>query len=187
MELKEYLKILQKNAHLIALFVVLGAALAIVFASKFNKGPRYEQLFFLTSPKETQDTAYRFEGFYAIEKARNFTDTALAIIASPDFKNEVTTEGNTLSARKIAPQVVRLSISAANLDSAKSTMNRTRDRFNQKIVDLTGASEFQLKPIGTVIVPVASRPAPEALIIFGAIAGVVFALVTIGFKTYFKL
>ncbi|OGD87350.1 hypothetical protein A3D81_02285 [Candidatus Curtissbacteria bacterium RIFCSPHIGHO2_02_FULL_40_17] len=205
MELAEYIKILKKNAYLVALFTVLGIALALVFVSKINKGPRYEQLFFImsvseeertpaertgesiASTKEAQDAVYRFEGFYATEKARNFTDTALAIILSPDFKNEVTTQATALSARKIAPQLIRLSIYAANLDSARSTMNKTKDRFNQKIVDLTGDSEFQLKPIGTAIVPVTAQPQPKALIIFGAIAGFVFALVTIGFKTYFKV
>lgn len=187
MELAEYVKILKKNLYLVALFTVLGVVLALVFASKINKGPSYQQLFFLNSPKEAAANANYSEGFYAIEKARNFTDTALAIISSPDFANEVKGNGDLVSAKKIAPLVIRLTVNARDLDGAQSTLNKTKDRFNQKVVELTESEQFQLAPIGTAIVPVTAQPPRWALIVFGAFAGLVFALVTISLKTYFKL
>ncbi len=186
MELKEYIKILKTNIFLILLFAVLGASLAFFFAAKFEKDRSYQQIFFITAPSETEEVGFSFEGFYSSEKARNFTDTAIAVILTPDFAAEVAPVKIT-SVRKIAPQVIRLSAQAENQSEAKEALTDAKDIFNQKIIDLTGFESFQLKPVGNMVTPQTAKFSKNALVAFGALAGLIFALVTVGAKTYFKV
>ena len=187
MELKEYIKLLRKNAFLIILFALAGALITLFLSVNFAGGSRFEQLFFLVSKRENLENYYRFEGFYSQEKARNFTDTAVAIISSPDFTSEVVAGSDQVTARKVAPQVIRLSVATASQENARILMSKATSHFNQKIVELTSSDEVKLKPIGELIVPVATRPRGIALVVFGSLIGAVFALVTVGFKTYFKV
>ena len=181
MELKEYLKIIKKYLTFIAICAVGGAALG-AFSTKFlPKGYNLSQTVFLAPPQSITQGTYNYEGFYAQEKARNFTDTAVAILESEDFKSEVTANDQALSVKKLAPQVIRLIAIGQSPASSQDLMAKTINTFNKKFIDLS------LKPIGQSPKPTFQASSRKVYTTAGFVLGLVTAVVVISLKTYFKL
>lgn len=181
LELRQYLKILKKNIFFISLFILGGAVLAFMFTFRWGSGVRFEEYFYISTPR-TADSIY-----YSQETARNFTDTAVAILASPDFVSGIILPNEQIAVRKIAPQVIKLTATAFHQETAKSVVERTVSGFNQKVADLAGDQAVWLSPVGQGGQTYPLTPNRSLIVIFGALAGSVFALFVIGLKTYFKV
>lgn len=185
MELKTYIEILKKNIVIIVLVTLLGAAIGFYFSKSTQTGYQFDQTFFLSSQGTTSnDTAQN--SYYTLEKARDFTDTAVAIIQSPDFASNLNSGGE-ISVRKQAPQIVKITAVATDAKSAKTLMADIVGVFNAKIQNLSSFAPFQLEPIGPVPAPHIAALSPKIVIAFGLAAGFVASLVVISFKTYFRL
>ena len=184
MEFREYVEIIKKNILIIALTTVLGVAVAFYFSLNFLSGYKFEQTL-LISPQETSvDTPQN--SYYSLEKARNFTDTAVAILQSPDFAISLDTQGS-VAVRKLAPQVIKITTIAQDRQSAKSLMAKVANSFNAEIAKLQPSSTFQINTIGKVPDPQSAGPSPKIVLAFGAASGFVVSLIAIGLKTYFRL
>lgn len=185
MELKEYLKIFRKYLALIAALSFIGMSLAFAFARRIPQGYQDSQTFFI-SPQSAAIQMY--EGYYGQEKARNFTDTAVAILDSPDFKSEVQGTNEAISVRKMAPQVVRLTATSKSSAAAKNLLDKTVNSFNSKLQSLSGSqAQIQLKAIGRAQGPSTVAVNRKVFALVGLIAGFAFATAAISLKTYFKI
>lgn len=187
MELKQFLLIFKKTLPIILVFSLFGAFLTYLVSARLPSGFKKDQLFYLTPANSSQKEAYDFEGFYAQEKARNFTDSVVAIIESPDFTNELTPSG-TLAVRKVAPQIIKITAVGRSPEDATILLSNSLNVFNQKILSLSGLDNaMQLKPIGNPQPTAQASFNKKLLALFGFAAGATFAIFVIGLKSYFKI
>ncbi len=187
MEFKEYLAILKKNAFFILFLAIFGAAVSLLITAKITKGARLSQLFYVQAPKEALEV-YHFEGYYTQEKARNFTDSAVVILESPDFTSEVVDSSISVSVRKVAPQVIRLTVAAGDLQTSQEVIPKIASAFNSKMISLSGDDQApKLVAIGQFPKALATRPTRSIATVFGAVVGGIFALMVAGLKTYLRL
>src|SRR3989344_3548542 len=148
MELKAYLTIFKKYALLIAAFIFLGALIGYIFAAKAPSGQRIDALFYIsaqsknTLPQPNPD----LELYSQSQNASNFTDTAVAILQSPDFLNEFTKGSQAVSVRKIAPQVVKISAVTPTGIESQMLLATLEQNFNQKIASLDPSASLKIKP-----------------------------------------
>ncbi len=184
MELRQYIDIIKKNILIITLVTLLGAAVAFYFSLNFQSGYKFEQDFFLLSQGTLADTLQN--SYYSAEKAINFTDTAVAILQSPDFANDLDIKGS-VATRKLAPRVIQITTITPDRQSAKTLMGQVVSSFNAKIGKLEPSSTFQINTIGKVPDSKPAGPSPKIVVVFGAAFGFVVSLVAIGLKTYFRL
>lgn len=194
MELKTFLEILKKNFPIIVFLSVLGIVLAYYFSSNFQNGYTFEKTFYITFqdvPTESTIPSQELKldnansGYFTQEKARNFTDSALAILQSPDFSRELESEDQ-VTARKLAPQVIKLTVTSLDPQAAKILMDKTVKNFNKSVASIT-STNFELKPVGQAANPAKTTLSKKVLLVFGALAGFSLSLTVIGLKTYFRL
>lgn len=189
MELLNYLKVLRKNFIFIAIFAVGGFAVGSLVARNTPSGYNYEQTFFVapnkTQTENTQAAFFDFEGFYAQEKARNFTDTLTALVQTPDFKNGATLPQSSVKAQKLAPQLVKVSVTAPSVGEAKFQLERLIIQLDSKLASL--GSEIKIIPTGNPVEPVLTRLDPTLISTFSTILGIALSLVIISLKSYFRL
>ena len=187
MELRKYLAILKKNWFFILIFAIFGAATAQIIASKLPSGYSKNQLFLITT-SEKQSESFSAEGYYAQERARNFTDTAVAILQSPEFLKEASRQEVAISAQKIAPQLIRVTAITPKPEDADFQIDKISSTLNQQLADLTGPNQpLQVKGVGSSSPTSYNAPNKKILIPFGIATGATFALFVTGLKTYFKL
>ncbi len=190
MEISELINLVKKYIILIAILALIGGVIGASSANFFSSGFKHQRLYFLTDPvvaSQISDTP-NSESFSLQEKSRNFTDTAVAILDSPDFKNEVLARGDSLQVRKVAPQVIRLTLVSNTPDTNFSKLQKVSASFNLKIQDLTASTPSSiLKPVGLESSPVYSSLSRQVLFVFGVVLGTVFALLVIGLKNYYRI
>lgn len=188
MELKNYLALLKNYLPLIIICSALGGIFAYFGASRLPKGFSLSQTFYVSLPASQNYQTYSFEGFYAQEKARNFTDTAVAILESADFKTQIITKNESVSARKLAPQIIRITATAQNQAETTQILDTVLTSFNRKIEALSAApASPQLKEITESQTPVQIKLKTGVTTAAGFVLGLVFALLVISLKTYLKI
>jgi len=188
MELREYIRLLRKNIGAVIVLVLFGALLSLLISAKLPSGYSQSQTFYIVAPKETSREFYDYEGYFGQQKARDFTDTAVVLLGSDDFRREVNISDVSLTARKVAPQVIKLTTTAKSASEAKDALEKTSQSFNQKLVSLAGQDQaLQIKPVGQVQPGYFTSPNKKILAVFGASLGFVFAVLVISLKTYFKV
>lgn len=190
MELKKFLNIIKKNIIFILLLALFAGFISFFSSGLFSSGYSQSRLFFIAQSisQIPPGQGYNFEGFYTQEKSRNFTDTAVAILESSDFANEVLNPQNSLSVRKVAPQVVRITISAQTPQSLNGEIEKIASEFNSKISHLSASTQSaELKPVGEASELTFLGLNSKILFVFGLLLGTTFALFIIGLKNYFKL
>ncbi len=180
MELKEYIQVARKNIVAFLFFAILGAILGYLFAIKLPTGYSQTQLFYLAA-MSSQDSKY-----YTQETARNFTDTAVVILESADFKKEAQLPQSTgIAARKLAPQAISLTATAPSSEEAKDGLIKASQVFNQKMATISNSIELKAiapSPQGSQVVY-----SKKILAAAGFLIGVIFATITVAAKIYFKL
>lgn len=188
MELKVYLKVFSIYWVLIAVLTLLGATFGYFYTRHLPSGYRATQTFFI-APAPTPygagpvpSSQFNLEANSAQEKARNFTDTATAIIASSDFQSQITSSGQTLTVRKNAPQVLTISAHAPTGEEASALMVKSKELFNSRF----GSPGATLEEIGPAQTPQTILGTPLIYTLAGAILGFGFAIFAISLKVYFK-
>lgn len=186
MEFKEYIKIFKKYSAFILLCVILGAVVGFFSTNYLPQGYRLTQTLIISGPQPAPDT-YNYEGFYSQERARNFTDTAVAILESGDFQKEIPQNGS-LEVKKLAPQVIRLTVTAKDPATSKDLMQKTQEAFNKKYLELAGDNQnITLKPIASPEEPAFQRSSRKIYAAGGAIIGLALSIAAISLKSYFRL
>ena len=189
MELNQYIKLIKSNILIVLALSLFGMAIALLMTKSYPQGFAQDQTFFISSqlgqdsdPNQQNNNPQYFEQ----EKARNFTDSAVAIIESSDFKNEVQNQQGFISAKKVSPQVVRISTSAQTPEAASSLMEKTVSSINQKLITL-GQPDLSLKPIAKAQDPSKVQINKQIFALTGLLLGFAFGILAISLKTYFRL
>ena len=186
MELTAYIKIIKKNILVIILLPVVGSLLAFYLSTKIQKGYGFAQTFYVApeqstlQPQLTPDQS----SYFTQEKVRNFTDTAVSILESPDFARDLAASG-AISIHKAAPQLIQITASSTDPQNAKTLMEKTVNTFNLKLKSLS--LDFQIKAIGTPAAPQKAVIASKIVVAFGAFAGLAVAILALSLKMYFRL
>lgn len=180
MELKVYLKVFKKYWPAVIILTLFGAALGYFYTRHLPSGYRATQTFFIAPAPAGE---FNIEANNAQEKARNFTDTATAIISSAPFQSQIIPSGQTLTVKKNAPQVLTISAHAPTREEAGAVVVKSKELFNSRF----GSPGATLEEIGPAQTPQAILGTPIIYALAGAILGFGFAIFTISLKTYFNL
>jgi len=183
MELRQYIAILKKNIVIILALSAAGLVLALFAAKSLPQGYLQSRTFFVASTQIAQDSN---SAYYNQEKARNFTDTAIAILESADFKKEAERGNGKIDAKKSAPQVIRISAASSTPEGAQTLLLGTQNAFNAKLSSLN-AQNLRLMEVGEPQEPALSKVNLKVAATAGLILGFAFAVFTVSLKTYFKL
>lgn len=191
MEFKQYLKVAKRYWLFIAITSLTGVLLALYTARKMPQGFALAQTFFITPAPIQNFAQYHFEAYHAFEKARNFTDTAVAILDSADFKSQVVGPGEALRVRKLAPQVIQIKAFAPAAEEAKQLMMATVNVFNAKFVFVqplpADPASFGLKEVASVQEPTQQVIDRRLLAAAGLVLSFAFAIFVVSLKSYFKI
>lgn len=191
MELKQYLKVAKKYWLFIIIVSLIGILLALFVARKMPQGFVLTQTFFITPPAVQNFAQYHFEAYHAGEKARNFTDTAVAILDSADFKSQVVSPGQAVKIRKLAPQVIQIKAFTPKSEEAKQLMVATASTFNAQFVFTqplpADPASFGLKEVAPAQAPTQQVVNRQVLAAAGLVLGFAFAVFVVSLKTYFKI
>lgn len=193
MELKAYIKILRKNLWFILICVVAATAISYYAAQKSQNGYKLEQTYFIAqSPNQPsltdqQTSSAGFGSYYLQETARNFTDTAVSILQSPDFVSLYTQSPGSVTAQKVAPQLLKISITTPTASEAQFLLDRLIIGFNQNLKSWAPSNTVELKAIGQSPKSYFSGLDAKILVTAGAFLGFSLAVCVVAIKTYFKL
>jgi hypothetical protein len=177
MELINYLKLIRQYAVFILICSLTIAALAYLVSDSISSGYKKSQTYFL-----------KIENINQIDKANELTDTVVAVIQSDEFKQESAAFVGSFSARKIAPQVVKITFTSQNESSLTLQTQIVEKAFNDKLKSLSqNPTEIQLVSLGAQNQIVKTNLNKNVLAIFGIIIGALFAQLVIIAKTYLKL
>jgi len=183
MELKKVIDLFKKNFIYLLVFAILGAIVGAYLGKNYKDVP-HAQLDVFIAPKNVPKVQAN-DNYYLQEEARNFTDSAIVILESPDFAKGLTGPGQTIGASKLAPQIVRLTASATSNEEASTLLNNTIGKFNTKIAELTREDQTLL------LSPITSEPRnftpavnTKVIITAGALFGLLFAAFVISLRQY---
>src|SRR3989344_487222 len=189
MDLREIYKLLRSQIYFVVALVILGAIIGAQSAKFFPSGYSKSQLFFLTttqSPGPGQDSY--FAPYYAQEVARNFTDSAVALMASQEFLQELLHAGSSVTIRKVAPQLIRITAQSPNPADLNGPLEKISKAYNQKIAEISpDAYASQLKAVSPPTPPAFFALNAQILAIAGAVLGLASSLLIVGLKVYLKL
>lgn len=189
MELKEYIKILKKEKLSISSIVGFAIIIGIFYSLKSTPGYKIEQIFLIEATISALPAAVsvspQISAISPQEEARNFTETAVALIKSNDLaQNQFQTA---LSAEKVAPQLIKVTVTAKSKYDAKIQIEKTVASFNRNIKELIKGDSVTLKPIGATPEASLSKIDSKIILALSFFAGLTFALLTVSLKTYFRL
>ena len=117
--------------------------------------------------------------YYAQETARNFTDTAIAILSSHDYKTTILAPGQTLTVRKLAPQVIQVTATAAGAQETSQLIAKAIGNFNRQFTEL--------HPVGQAQEPKFAAAGKKILAAAGLVLGFTFAFFVVSLKEYFRI
>lgn len=186
MELKTYIEAFKKYIVFIIALTIMGGILAFFITSNFKPGYSLSQTFFISPPNISQETSAEDPNYFAQEKARNFTDTAVAIIDSQDFKSTVLNGSQSLSVRKLSPQVIRLTVVSTSSSDATRLMQQIPTQFNSKLSTLQPDSPIFIKEIAPAPQPALVKADRRIFTVAGLILGFAFAFFALSLKFYIK-
>lgn len=187
MELKNAIDLLKNNIFFLIFFIILGAVIGYQSAQFLPSGYNQSQLFFVTKP-QTDQQSDSYEGYYSQENARNFTDTAAAILEDSQLLRQSLKDSQTATIRKVAPQVIRITLQSRKKENLAGSINQIAGSFNSKVADLTQSeSPISLKPVSQASEISFFALNPLVLSLFGATLAIIAALFIIFLKTYFKV
>lgn len=190
MELKKYLQVTTKNLLLIAVIALIGAFSAYFTAPHLESGYRAQSTFYLSN--QTQETippqSYNFGGYFLQSTAINATDTTVAILESGDFQSQLKSPGTTTTIKKIAPQVVEITVTSKDPEVPSTQIKSVPEAFNKKMKELNPVNPtLTLSPISNQINVSYYSLNSKLLALTGFALGIVFAFLILGLKTYLEL
>lgn len=190
MELKKYLQIVKSNLLLIAIIALIGAFSAYLTAPHLQSGYSAQNTFYLSN--QAQETippqGYNFGGYFLQSTAINATDTAVAILESSDFQNQLKSPGTTTTIKKIAPQVIQITVTSHDPSFPNIQIKSIPDTFNKKMKELNPVNPvLTLSPLSNQVNVSYRSLNSKVLALAGFLLGTVFAFLILGLKSYIEL
>lgn len=172
------------------MLTLFGGLIAYYSTNFFSSGYQHSQLFLLTSAEtdSMNNQNSNLEEYYMGENSRNFTDTAVGILESGDFQSEILKAPESLTVKKVAPQLIRLTFTTPVRGSTSLQLEKVSVLFNEKLKDIyQGSSSAMLKPVVKAQEPTYSALNKYVLFAAGSLIGTIFALFILGLKVYLRL
>lgn len=129
-ELRDYLKTLKKYLWLVLALIILVNGGVLYYSQTQEKRFQASSTFFVTHQNEPRNSQYyTYEGFYAAQLSKEFTDVVVGLLNSPDItrlaiaKAQLTGDPKIATAvKKVSPQVVNVTVTAASQEAARKTI-----------------------------------------------------------------
>lgn len=186
MELEKFLRILKKDLLVLIICAILGVAIALIFLSLQKDGVTVQQTFYITSRISPNTANDIYDGFYREERLRNFTDTAVSLLQTPDLFEGINL-GVVVSTRKLSPQLIRITAKAATSQNATAAIQSTASQFNAKMESLEKNSPLVLEPISNSP-QIQKTDRNQALMVASGLgAGLILGIFLVSTKFYLKL
>lgn len=191
MDLKDYIKILKKNFLSLLILTALSVAIGMIYSQTTQPGYKLEQVFIISSQEnqipsqQISQTNAKLELTSPQQEARDFTDTAVALLQSKSL-NQGQPDAN-ISAEKLAPQLIKITAIAPSSQEAKVQIERAVINFNRDLKDLITGQSLEIKAVGQT--PNASLNIIDRKIILAVsfFVGLTFSVLVISLKNYFNL
>ncbi len=183
MELKIYIKLIQKNLIFIGILTVIGIVLGFYVAGFLPSGYKQNQTLFVseTEKNETPNPLLKQD------RALNYTDSAVSIIQSEDFLLSAQITNSQIEAKKLAPQVIKITLTSQSAEISKQDLSTIILKFNEKTQQLLGDKSIQLIPIGPTPTPNHFALNNKILASFGALIGIISSAAILALVSYLKL
>lgn len=182
MEANQVIKIVKKNIAFLLILASVGAILGYYSNKLLPSGFKQTRVFFVANSKGQEPG-----NFIGQDPAINFTDSAANIIPSPDFLLAAQVSQSAVEVKKLAPQLLRITVTSASPAQSQQDLSTLVASFNDKIPQLTGDDSIQLTPVG--VSPQVAYFALNAkiLTLFGALLGTISAITILAVFQYLKL
>lgn len=181
MDIKDYIKILTKNAFFIIILTLIGATVAFSSTRFLKSGYKNEMVYFLViNQPENSLQNQKLD-------PTNTTDTAVAILASPDFLKETAINALSVDVKKLAPQVIKLTLTSDNSQLSQSSQAQVATKFNQKVTTFITNGTLKLEPVGESPPSIHNALNSKVLAVFGALIGLLASLTSIAIVRYLRL
>ncbi len=192
MELKEYIKILQKEKKLLV-GTILILLLSVALFSALKPDTYVTDLSLLVAKSGTQDTNdYKYSGYYAVQASETIADNISQWLKSGSVVNEIYSRagagGGFFKADKLSSQYVRLNYRTGDKESATKIAKAVESVIGEKLESLeklsNGEISFKIILGGPLIVKSADNILLNDFlaVIAGLFLGIMFAFA----KNYFS-
>lgn len=200
MELKEQLKLYQKNFLWIVLITILVVVLSAGWA--LMRPAQYEaNISFGINIQNREDTAeYTFDGFYKLQASDLQADTISSWFASPALvkviyenagleleEGDIAKLKSIFETKKLAPQNLQVTFKNGNEDDAEALAQSAIDFVAERTANSSRTSDD--KPIFATMgdyVVVESQISPVLAGVLGLIVGVGLGIGVVNFKEYWR-
>ena len=109
-------------------------------------------------------------------------------MASQEFLQELLPAGSSVTIRKVAPQLIRITAQSPNPADFNGPLEKISKTYNQKIAEISpDAYASQLKAVSPPTPPAFFALNAQILAIAGAVLGLASSLLIVGLKVYLKL
>src|SRR3989338_179433 len=132
-ELKEILKVLKQNLTFILVVTVIGGLAGFAYSKVKTENFEAQSTLYVKREADTTASAYySYDGFYAQQVSKEYTDTVLGLLKTiepyRDAVDKTTASmnprllmGNT-KVRKVSPQIISVSVTNVNEETAKDSL-----------------------------------------------------------------
>lgn len=177
MTLNDFLNMLRKNLVFIVFLILISAGVAFYSTGFLKSGFREEKLLFLTLDDTQTSKDIRLD-------PTNSTDTAIALLNSG---LKVVQPKMSIDAKKVAPQVIKLSVESQDPGLAEQTATSLVETFNSQAKNLMPGHNITLTQIDQNQAPARQLLNSKVMAAFGALVGFVLAIMAIILARYFKI
>ncbi len=199
MELREYLRVLQKNIVVLVGLTVLGGAVALGVSQRIpDKFEALLTIYVQKIPEQPTSGDFTYDGYYAQQAAEAFTDTVVGLFESSTVAYralELTERDSAISqirelnkqtsVEKIAPQLVDLSVRATDSVYAIEVVQGLFSAVEEQV--LSAEHDFgnvTVKRVNTEPLVILQKPPILLYTLVGLFVGFFVAIVAVAIKQY---
>ncbi|MFA7169340.1 MAG: Wzz/FepE/Etk N-terminal domain-containing protein [Candidatus Paceibacterota bacterium] len=200
MELKSYLKIVNKERKMISAFAVITALSAFIFSIYTPEKYEASVSLFLNKAGTQSTDEFKYDGYYALESGEIVTNNIEKILQSPQVVDEIYKKSETdlefkdiesykkkFTVHKMSNLYVEVSFESKDKENAENIARAITETINQKMEDTSKKSEaeiaFAVENTEPIIVEVRPNATQNGLI--GLLSGALLGILAAFLKRYF--
>lgn len=199
LELKEIISIVKQNLKLVVILTLLGGLAGFGYAH-FSPSSYEAQntLYVKREAEEPSGNFYNYDGFYAQQVGKEYTETVVGLLKTIDPYLETaeklgsgTNPQELLSStkfKKISPQVISITVTKKQQEEAKNTLNSLTSTLVEKIKSLNKSGDKKISVEALKINPYVTilKPNPIITLSIGFLSGLLVALISLALGRYFR-
>lgn len=168
----------------ILVFFSLFGLLGGILYSLSERGSYTASILFYLKPRVSLGSEEK--DYFAQLRTRDFTETLVSFLSSEDFQNEAQVG---IRARKVAPQLIRISAIANSQEEAVANIQKARFFAENQVTEIAGEADPFLNLNALSKSPSIAKfsPKPVLNMIVGLLFGLTLGAMVISLKIYFWL